>query len=161
PKRDADERFDRAAVHGPYQHRWNRGERSADLVRLVCAHPSRGYDAVVAAARRRGEQRLLCDPSVPLAREHAALADLARDLLRELTMVLDYGCAGACSARASDLRARALELAAAPALPLVAARARFDPGDPASPDLNASLGWVARLGAGDRQLELACARQQG
>jgi hypothetical protein len=72
--------------------------------------------------------------------------------------VLEFGCAGACSPAIDRLRATSQRLQESPRLRLLGTRAAFDSGDPEDPLWPASLGWVARLGRDDAEVELACAR---
>jgi hypothetical protein len=126
----------------------------SDLEQLLCARPATGYE--VAARKYRREGDLDCKRPRALAAQAATLGELARGLVAELDMVVEFGCAGACSPAIDRLRATSRRLQES--LQLLSTRAEFDPGDPEDPLWPASLGWVARLGRDDAEVELACAR---
>ena len=141
-------------IDGPYQRRWNKGERRGDRARLVCAR-SDGYEDAARRARRQDEN-IVCERPARLGELRAPLIEMTRDLLAELDLVLEQGCAGRCSPRIDQLRALAAALRSEPSLRLLGARARFVPMWDLL-DWPATLGWVARIGGGPAELELACA----
>jgi hypothetical protein len=143
-------------IVGPYGRDWHpvTGKRSADLTRLLCARPTR---ADAAAKRKYRKGYLECDRWPPLADQAVTLGELAHDVVGELAAVLDFGCAGACSPALEHVRALARGLLASSApLRLLDARGEFDRGE--FRDDPKFLGWVARLGHADPEVELACDR---
>ena len=143
-------------VDGPYRRRWRSGEREVTRARLVCGRTD-GYEAAARRARRH-DGNLVCERSLPLADMGAALDELTRDLLTEMDLVLERGCAGTCSSHVDELRStiRAL-LSDRKPLRLRGARARFTPADWEVFEEPATMGWVARLGGASDGVELACA----
>jgi hypothetical protein len=143
-------------VDGPYRRRWKKGDRSEVRAKLVCARAD-GYEDAARRARRH-DDNLVCERPAALADQHAALDEMSRDLLTELDLVLERGCAGTCSARVAELQTTIRALLSDPGpLRLRGARARFTPADWEVFEEPATMGWVARLGGASNGVELACA----
>lgn len=152
----------------PYWQRWRKGDPPKDLSALICMRGQTGLAAVEQAARKRNGL-LVCEEKgpfavakkPPFAEARPMLIDLGRDLLREMDMVLDEGCAGACSARIDEVRTTARALADASDLRLVGVRAAFhDSHDEFGYGAYPSLGFVASLAARSGAIEIACARHR-
>jgi hypothetical protein len=155
-----------AAVDGPYARR--RAPDSEDLGENICLARLPGFAEANRMARRVWAN-VSCTRNAESVYPKATAADpkprilgLARDLLAELDVVAEEGCAGACSRRVDELRAAARALGAARGLHLTSARAVFDRGDTDDPGYGAwpSFGWIARLAAPSGAAEVACAHHQ-
>lgn len=147
----------------PYWQRWFKGEPPKDLTALICMRGQAGLAEVEQAARAKNGS-LLCRDSfakrTPAAVARPMLVDLARDLLREMDLVLDRGCAGACSRRIDELRAVAAALAAAD-LRVIGVQAAFrDSHEEFGYGAYPSLGFIATLAARPGSIEVACAWHQ-
>jgi hypothetical protein len=152
----------------PNWQRWRKGDPPKNLTSLICMRGQTGL-AEVERAARKSNGHLVCDEKspvapvkkLPFAEARPMLIDLGRDLLREMDMVLDEGCAGACSTRIDELRTTARALAAASDLRLVGVRAAFhDSHDEFGYGAYPSLGFVASLAARAGALEVVCARRR-
>ena len=152
----------------PYFQQWERGGPPKDLTRLICMRGQTGIAEVERAARKQNGH-LVCDEEAPFApvkklpvvEARPMLIDLGRDLLREMDMMLEEGCAGACSARIDELRATAGALAAASELRVAGVRAAFhDSHDEFGYGAYPSLGFVASLVARAGTIEIVCARRR-
>lgn len=152
----------------PYWQRWWSGDPPTNLTSLICMRGQTGIAAVERAARK-SNGHLVCDEKSPVApvkklpfvEARPMLIDLGRDLLREMDMVLDEGCAGACSARIDELRRAVRALADAPDIHLIGIRAEFhDSHDEFGYGAYPSLGFVASLAARAGAIEIVCARRR-
>ena len=148
--------------------KWRKGDPPKELTRLICMRGQTGLAAVESAARKRNGL-LVCEEKgpfavvkkPPFAEARPMLIDLGRDLLREMDLVLDEGCAGTCSARIDELRTTARALADASDLHLVGVRAAFhDSHDEFGYGAYPSLGFVASLAARSGAIGIACARHR-
>jgi hypothetical protein len=161
------ERHYRAPVDGPYSRKWT--FRNADaFAPYICLERLPGFAEANREAWRIW-RNVACTrdarsayPKVTAANPKPRILELARDLLAELDIAAEVGCAGACSARVDELRAAARALGAAPGLRVTSARAVFDGGDRDDPGYGAwpSFGWVAKLAAPSGAAEVACAHHQ-
>jgi hypothetical protein len=149
----------------PNLQQWWKGAAPKDLTALICMRGQAGIAEVEQAARGRV---LLCEEKgpfavkkLPFATARPRLIDLGRDLLRDMDLVLDEGCAGACSARIDELRATTRALAAASDLHLIGVRAVFhDSHDEFGYGAYPSLGFTASLVARAGAVEIVCARHR-
>ena len=161
------ERRSLVVVDGPYARKW--AQVSEDFTANICNSRLPGFaEANRTAWRVWANVACTRDAASPYPKVTAAdpkprILGLARDLLAELDLVAEEGCAGACSARVDELRAAARALGAAPELHLTSARAVFDRGE-GTADLGGgawpSFGWIARLAAPSGAAEVACAHHQ-
>lgn len=149
----------------PNLQQWRRGAGPKDLTALICMRGQAGIAEVEQAARGRV---FLCEEKgpaaikrIPFATARPRLIELGRDLLRDMDLVLDEGCAGACSTRIDDLRATARVLAAASDLHVIGVRAAFhDSHDEFGYGAYPSLGFRASLVARAGAIEIVCARHR-
>jgi hypothetical protein len=145
---------------GPYENRDDYDGDDHDL--LICLPRLPGQAAANRAARKMSGN-LSCAHETSRADAKATIVDVARDLLSELDLAAQEGCAGACSARVDELRAAARALMAAPELHVTSARAAFDRGD-GEEDYGygawPSIGWVAKLSSSVGAAQVVCARHR-
>jgi hypothetical protein len=164
------ERHYQPPVDGPYSRRWEYHDANA-FGTSICLGRLPGFAEATRNARRvwnnvacaRGTDDTW--PTVTHADPKPRILELARDLLGELDIAAEEGCAGACSARVDELRATARSLGAAPGLRVTSARAVFDGGNREDrEDIGygawPSFGWVAKLAAPAGVAEVACAHHQ-
>jgi hypothetical protein len=158
--RRRDRRYE-VPVDGPYSRKWT-NYRADALAMNICFERLPGFAAANREARRVWNDVACTRGTESAADPNPRILELARDLLAEVDLAAELGCAGACSARVDELRVVARALGAEPRLHVTSARAVFDGGDRDDPGYGAfpSLGWIAKLAAPSGAAEIACAHHQ-